>query len=292
MKTELLSRPLLGLYTGILGAAMMLPCPPFAAAAGKSKPSQLRIVRDSANGQITVSWNGKGVLKQSSTLDGKFKPVRSHDGQHATAAEGTQMIYNLESAESPIYSVNAVGYVNVQLPPGLSLIANPLLAYENTVAALFYDPPDGAQVYKYVPGTGYEVSTYDEAQGTWSNPDMDLSPGTGFFFSNPTSSTLVNTFVGEVLQGVLVNPLPAGFSTEGALVPQDASINTVHRIPGEPGDILRLYVNDGQGGGNYVSSVFSATENAWVPDLNLGVAQGFASEKQNAQDWVRIFTVN
>jgi len=292
MKTPRLTPPLFGLCTSIIGAALMLHFPALAAAGGKNKPSQLRIIRDSASGQITVSWNGKGVLKQSSTPDGKFKPIRSRDSSHTTTAEGTQMIYSLESAESSVYSVNVVGYVNVQLPPGLSLIANPLLAYENSVAALFSAPPDGAQVYKYVPGIGYEVSTYDEGQGTWSNPDMDLSPGVGFFFSNPTASTIVNTFVGEVLQGVLVNPLPAGFSTEGALVPQDASINDVHRIPGEPGDIFRLYVNDGQGSGDYATSVFSATENAWVPDRNLGVAQGFVSEKQNAQDWVRVFTVN
>lgn len=292
MKTHLLRRLLFGLCTSIIGIALLLHSSDLAAAGGKNKPSQLRIIRDSASGQITVSWNGKGVLKQSSTLDGKFKPVRSRDGSHTATADSTQMLYSLESAESSVYSVNAVGYVNLQLPTGLSLIANPLLAYENSVAALFAAPPDGAQVYKYVPGAGYEVSTYDGGQGTWSNPDMDLSPGIGFFFSNPTASTIVNTFVGEVLQGVLVNPLPAGFSTEGALVPQDASINDVHRIPGEPGDIFRLYVNDGQGGGDYVTSVFSATENAWVPDRNLGVAQGFVSEKQNAQDWVRVFTVN
>jgi hypothetical protein len=121
---------------------------------------------------------------------------------------------------------------------------------------------------------------------------MDLSPGIGFFFSNPSSNSIVNTFVGEVLQGVLVNPLPAGFSTKGSLVPQPGSINQIHGIPGEHGDTLRLYVNDPEGGGGYMMSVFSATENAWVPDLTLGVAQGFLMEKQNPQDWIRVFSVN
>ena len=283
------------LSMGVIGVAVMLQFSILAAAGdhprGKNKPSQLQISRDASSGTVTISWNGKGVLKQSSTLDGKFKPIHGQHGSHTTTAEGTLMLYSLESPEGVI-SVNAVGYVNLNLPPGLSLIANPLRADDNTVVALFYNPPDGAQVYKYVPGAGYEVSTFDGTQGTWSNPDMDLSPGIGFFFSNPTAGTILNTFVGEVLQGVLVNSLPAGFSTEGALVPQDASINTVHRIPGEPGDIFRLWVNDGQGGGDYVTSVFSAAENAWVPERNLGVAQGFVSEKQNAQDWIRVFSVN
>jgi hypothetical protein len=232
------------------------------------------------------------VLKQSSTLDGRFKPTRRHGKWHTTAPDGEQMMYRLETAESLVFSVNAVGYVNVQLPPGLSLIANPLLDYENTVGALINDAPDGAQVYKYVPGAGYEVSTFDGIAGTWSNPDMDLSPGVGFFFNNPSSNTVVHTFVGEVLQGVLVNPMPAGFSTKGALVPQAGSITHLHGIPGEPGDVIRFYVNDLQGGGNYVTSVFSASQNAWVPDLTLDVGQGFVSEKQNAQDWVRVFSVN
>src|SRR5262245_24992568 len=79
------------------------------------KPSQLQISRDDSSGTVTVSWNGQGVLKQSSTPDGKFKPVRSQDGRHTTTAESTRMIYSLESAAGNLYSINAVGYVNVPL---------------------------------------------------------------------------------------------------------------------------------------------------------------------------------
>jgi hypothetical protein len=266
----------------------MLPAAAVTAAPSRNKQAKLEITRNAATGNITVSWNGKGVLKQSTTLGGHFKPVKSHGNSLTTAPEAEQMLYTIEAASSPIYSVNAVGYVNLQFPPGLSLIATPLLYYENTVEALLFNMPEGTQVYKYVPDFGYEVSSFDGA--VWSNPDMDLSPGIGYFVLNPTSATLLNTYVGEVLQGVLVNNLPAGFSTEGALVPQQGSINDIHRIPGEPGDIIRLYVNNGQGG-DYITSVFSGTDNAWLPDLTLGVAQGFVSEKQNAQDWIRVFSV-
>jgi hypothetical protein len=252
-------------------------------------PSDLQITRDPDTGKVTVSWNGKGVLKQATSPDGRFRPVRKRGNSHTITPDADQMLFTLESAQNAIYSVNAVGYVNTQLRPGLSLINNPLLNTVNTVESLMRGMPDGTQVYKYVPGAGYEVSSYDAAIDFWSNPDMDLSPGIGFFVDNPSATTVVNTFVGEVLQGVLVNNLPAGFSTEGSLVPQAGSINDIHGIPGEPGDIIQLYVNDGQGGGGYIMSVFM--DGAWTPDLTLAVGEGFISEKQNAQDWIRIFSV-
>jgi hypothetical protein len=38
--------------------------------------------------------------------------------------------------------------------------------------------------------------------------------------------------------------------------------------------------------------VFDGTIGAWVPDLSLQVGQGFWLQKQHAQDWIRIFTIN
>ena len=260
---------------------------------GRKPSSDLQISRDPATGKVIVSWNGKGALKQSATLNGRFKPAKTRGGSLTTDPEGEQMLFQVEDASGAVFSVNIVGYVNLQLPPGLSLVANPLRSYDDTLESLFFyqPPPDGAQVLKYVPGAGYEVSTFDGIAQAWTNPHMELPLGVGFFFQNPSSNTVVNTFVGEVLQGTLVNHLPAGFSTEGSLVPQAGSINSLHVIPGEPGDLFRLYVNDLQGGGDYVTSVFSINA-GWEPDLTLGVGQGFVSEKQNAQDWVRVFSVN
>ncbi len=208
---------------------------------------------------------------------------------------GDQAVYRLESASSPIVSGNVVGYVNLRLPPGLSLIANPLFYTNNAVAAWLPYAPDGAQVFKYTAGGGFEVSTFDAGAGAWSNPELQVPLGVGFYFSNPSTETFAYTFVGEVLQGTLINPLPAGISTKGSLVPQAGSINSVHGIAGEPGDEIRIYTNDGQGGGAYQSSIFTVlggTESAWLPDLALGVGQGFWIQKRNAQDWVRIFFVN
>jgi len=64
-----------------------------------------------------------------------------------------------------------------------------------------------------------------------------------------------------------------------------------HAIPGQPGDELRTYVNDGQGGGFYNISVFDGATHRWSPDLILHVGEGFWINKQQAQNWVRVFYI-
>jgi len=257
-------------------------------AAGKKQSSQIHIAKDQ-HGQVVVSWNGKGVLKQADA-SGRFRPVHTRGDSYVVQPTEGQAIYQLEG---PIVSVNVVGYVNLSLPPGDSLIANPLYYTNNTVAFWWPDAPDGAQVLKYLPEIqGYAVSTFDALAGAWSDPEFEIGLGQGFFFRNTSTETITQTFVGEVLQGRLVNHLPAGPSMKGSLVPQEGSINTLHQIPGLDGDIIKFWVNNGEGGGDYILSTFISSENAWVPDLNLGVGQGFWIEKQEAQDWVRFFSVN
>ena len=253
---------------------------------GTSKKGALSISKND-RGDVVVSWSGKGVLKRADA-DGRFKPVRTRGTSYVTQPVEEQEIFQVEG---PVVSVNIVGYVNLSLPPGLSLIANPLYYTNNTVAFWWPNAPDGAQVLKYLPETGdYEVSTFDGISGTWSNPEFEIGIGQGFFFRNTSSETILQTFIGEVLQGTLVNPLPAGLSMKGSLVPQAGSINTVHNIPGRDGEVIKFWVNDGQGDGDYILSVFSGPDNAWVPDLNLGVGQGFWIEKQRAEAWVRVFS--
>jgi hypothetical protein len=257
--------------------------------------AKLAISRDPASGQVRLSWSGRGVLRQGRDLNDHFRAVgRSDNGPqtYVTAATETQGLFTLEAAGSPVFSDNIVGYVNLTLPPGLSLIANPLYYTNNALSFWLPEAADGAQVYKYTANGGYEVSTFDAALGAWSNPDLQVPVGDGFFFNNPSSEPHTYLFVGEVHLGVSINPLPAGISTKGALIPQAGSINNIQGIPGEPGDEIRLYINDGLGGGAYSASVFDGTVNAWVPDLALAVGQGFWLQKQQAQDWIRIFTVN
>jgi hypothetical protein len=260
--------------------------------------TKLVIQKEPSTGRMVITWNGKGVLKKAATVTDRFKPVHHADGQYIFQPDENVAMFRLEGNtpqdDTNVISINVVGYVNVVCPPGLSLIENPLKSQisNDVIGHLWPEGPDGLQAFKYGANLNYEVTTFDGLSQTWSNPDMDISTGIGFYVRNPTSVTITHTFVGEVLQGVLVNPLPEGFSTKGALVPISGSINSIHMIPGEPGDQLSIYINDLQGGGDYMLSTFSGTDNAWVPDLILNPGQGFWIQKQHAQDWIRVFYVN
>jgi hypothetical protein len=254
----------------------------------KQNDSKLEIVVNET-GQIAVRWNGKAVLAEARGKNGHFKKIHKSTSPYVVTPTGEGAAYRLESESGSVYSVNVVGYANLRLPPGLSLIANPLYYTNNDVALWLPNPPDGSQVYKYTANGSYEVSTYDGIAEAWSNPIFQVPIGEGFFFQNNSDTNLTYTFIGEVLQGCLTNSLPEGFSTKGALVPQSASLAD-HLIAGEIGDELRTYTNDLQGGGDYTISVY--TVDGWTPNLNLGIGQGFWIYKQNPQNWVRCFWVN
>lgn len=279
--------------SGIVLAALAFT--PFSASAADARPSasKLSISQDPNTGQVIVSWTGKGVLKKASEPNGKFRPVtkRGPQSYYVVEASEEKSVFRLDSAEGGVFSGNVVGYVNLWLPPGLSLIANPLYYPTNTVAVWWPDAPDGSQILKYVSGSGYEVSTFDGLAKVWSNPNLEIPIGQGFYFRNSSSQTITNTFVGEVQQGSLTNTLPAGYSMKGSLVPQTGSINSVHGIPGKPGEELRTLTNNS---GSEIENIstFDGMLNQWIPDLILNVGQGFWIHKETQQDWVRVFYVD
>jgi hypothetical protein len=260
------------------------------AAPNNKHESRLQIGTDSS-GNVVVSWTGKGELHEATGRHGKYKKVHKSSSPYVVAPTETEATYRLSAADGGVVSQNAVGYVNLSLPPGLSLIANPLAYTNNSLAFWLPNPPAGAQVYKYTADNGYEVSTFDEIDGVWSNPDLQVPIGVGFFFRNPSSTSFTQMFVGEVPQGWLTNSLPQGYSTKGSLVPVSDTLKG-HGIPGEPGDEIRTYTNDLQGGGDYNISSYIDSQVGWQPDLLLDVGQGFWIYKQNPQDWVRYFSVN
>jgi filamentous hemagglutinin family protein len=102
------------------------------------------------------------------------------------------------SAQSNVYTLNIVGYVNNLFAPGYTLFANPLNDEAgNTISNLFGSAtPQGATVFLWNPSTlSFDTSsTYDS--GSWSG-ELTLNPGTGALIQTPALFT--NTFVGSVV---------------------------------------------------------------------------------------------
>ena len=184
------------------------------------------------------------------------------------------------TAGAQVYSVNAVGYVNKTCPVGFSMIANPLSAASNTIAALIPNAADGTTIYKWN-GVSFDVNVFD---GGWSNEAMTLVPGEGVFI-RVVGSPLTITFVGEVMTGNLVNPIPAGFSIKSSMVPQAGGLDVLG-FPAGDGDTVYRYV-----GNSYVASIYDGEWAGGAPVV--GVGESFWVRKVGAAgSWNRTFSVN
>jgi len=163
----------------------------------------------------------------------------------ATVAAGA-----LSSMAQNVYSVNVVGYVNVPLVQGYSLIANPLNAGDNSVSNLFntlYNsgsgPIAGDNLFTWN-GSGFIGDFLDQFGGGWSNPGLQLPPGVGFLYqhiANPGSAT--NTFVGTVVQGPATNNVPVGYSIQSSQWPVQDYLGNLEQP--QPGDYLFLWNGSG-----------------------------------------------
>ncbi|HOP98077.1 MAG TPA: hypothetical protein PLH97_00315 [Verrucomicrobiota bacterium] len=182
-------------------------------------------------------------------------------------------------AQSNVYSVNVVGYVNQPMPTGFRIIANPLDAPTNTLNALLSSAPSGTQLYKWN-GSGYTSST--KLGANWI-PDLTLVPGEGAFIN--VTTTFTNTWVGEVLQGDLTNALPAGLSLVGSMVPQAGTPEQLELTPDVPSGTQIFFFN----GTIYESSTKLGA--AFLPTRTINVAQGFFINVPSASEWTRTFNV-
>lgn len=198
-------------------------------------------------------------------------------------------VASVVTAKAQVYSVNAVGYVNVTVKAGFNLLANPLdnkNAPGNTVKNLIVGIPDESFLYTYA-GGNYTINNFDF--GEWTNPDQTLVPGQGFWLElKPGAADVTITFVGEVKQGHLVTPLVAGFNLVGSQVPQQGKLSTDLKYPPADEDFVYTYK-----GGAYTIYNYDFGEWTTPPgEPTIGVGEGFWAEKKAAVDWARDFSVN
>lgn len=201
-------------------------------------------------------------------------------------------------AQTNVYSVNAVGYVNKTIPAGFSMIANPLNAPTNSLQNLFKaGTPESTQIFKFNSQTlQYETRTYSSVDGGWVDnnltlSDLALAPGEGAFIFALSSFPV--TFVGDVPQGNLTNSLPAGFSMKSSIVPQSGGLKTVLGFTPVAGETVFKFVNGAYQTFNYVGPDQWEDNNlnpVSEPVLQVGEAAFFS--KLSAGNWVRSFSVN
>ena len=194
------------------------------------------------------------------------------------------------SMAQAVYSVNAVGYVNLTLPIGYSMIANPLNNGSNALSQVLPNAPDGATILKFDPAQQkFSATVPSFILGAGWVPDGTLRPGEGAFINVPTASTI--TFVGEVPQGTLTQPVPAGYSIQASQVPQTGRVTTDLAFPAGDGDTILQFNSATQ---KYNTDTPSFILGAgWVPsEPTVAVGTSFFVLKSAAGTWTRTFNVN
>jgi hypothetical protein len=204
-----------------------------------------------------------------------------------------------------VYSVNAVGYVNVSVPPGFSMVSNPLDAADNKASSLFKNfqqtIPGGLKLFIFKNGGFLQTVQWEDIDQKYipeATAAETVVPGEGVFVFNPSNTTLTLTFVGQVPQGQLSNPLPKGFSIKANQVPQ-AGNPTTYGLPAQGGDKVFVYNTTKKG---YDSWLFDDIDSVWQPLTGQGggnqlpsIAVGqafFLFRNLSAGTWTRNFNVN
>jgi len=184
----------------------------------------------------TITWtNAADVLETNSTLGrATWAPVTGASNPYPVSTCGTGLnFYRLNlGGGGTNYSDNIVGYINVVVPRGFTLIANQVNNQpDNSLKTLFPvgTTADLTVVYKYDNALGGFTSD-QIAGGTWSaGGGATLDPGDGAFVF--TMVPFIATFVGEV-KLISTVTVPLQFSIRSSAIPQQGAIYDIHA----PGD--------------------------------------------------------
>lgn len=216
-----------------------------------------------------------------------------------------------------VYSANAVGYVNLSLPAGFSLIANPLNGTNNSLNTILplADNADGTTIYRFKPSIQrYAESLTWVAGFGWVSADPDpallvLPPGEGIFIKPSGPTPLTVTFVGEVPQGALSNPVLGGnkYAIASSQVPQalpigdstPANAATTLQFPAAEGDTIYVFNSTTQ---RYKESYTYVAGFGWISanvddpgplGPTIPVATSFFLFRAGGSvNWTRNFSVN
>jgi len=197
------------------------------------------------------------------------------------------------TSEAQVYSQNVVGYVSITVTnSGYTQINTPVdfdgTGTNNNILSLIGSSlPVHSQVLTWN-GNGFNQDSYVIPKGqsvpSWSNTNLLLNPGLGYFVFNPSNFPVVLTYVGTVLQGSLTNTVidtTGTFSMLGYMVPISGGIQTTLGYQPSPKDQVLVYsqaLNSGAGGYSQFSFITlkGQSTNSWSPsEPQIQVGQGF-----------------
>jgi hypothetical protein len=138
---------------------------------------------------------------------------------------------SLMAQSTNVYSLNAVGYINITAEPGFNIVSCPLIASpDNTINTLL---TNGTGQFKKWQFWSWNPSTaaYTEDSGVgaaWGGGGTEtLNPGQAAWLFNPSNTPVTITFVGTVPSGTnSITLLADSFNLVSSILPTSGDIVT------------------------------------------------------------------
>jgi hypothetical protein len=206
-------------------------------------------------------------------------------------------------AQSNVYSLNVVGYINLSLTNGFQLIANQLdldgTGTNNTLASVFStNLPNLTKVYDYNSASAVfnGVATYLSSSGSWIGDTADankaVNPGSGIFLSIPATATAPTiTTVGTVLQGTLTTPYVAGFNLVSSQVPIAAGAGALG-LTNNISNLDVVYQFDAATQLYGAKHTYLTSSGSWLGgEPQIAIGEAFWYDAKNPGNWTVTFNV-
>jgi hypothetical protein len=208
-------------------------------------------------------------------------------------------------AQSNVYSLNVVGYINLPLTNGYQMVANQLdldgTGTNNTLASVFStNLPNLTQVLSWDPIAQtfdlatYRTSTSAFAGNTTGVTATGLQMGQGVFVNLSASATPTTiTTVGTVMQAGMGVPavLPQGYSMVSSQAPLSGGVTTTLGYPAGNLDQILTWSVTGQ---TYVLSTYRSSTSSYTGgEPQIAVGQSFFANVKAAAGvtWTNTFVV-
>jgi len=236
------------------------------------------------------------------------------------------------SLMAQVYSLNAVGYINVTIQPGLNQVADQL--YSTNGLPNYISPTldsqlgnsasfVNARIYKFNPTTeqylGWQITSISQGNYTSGNATepykaltgvdaatVTLNPGEAVWFYSAQTTNVTLTFVGTVpstnstlagLTNSLVNNGTGGLQMVSSIVPIAGQLDTVLGIQPTAKDSVYIYVPSTQSYQGFKWSIAGSwtliSGAASAPVVTVG--QGFwynVFTPSTTNNWVQVFGVS
>jgi hypothetical protein len=204
-------------------------------------------------------------------------------------------------AQSNVYSVNVVGYYNLNLTNGFNLVANQLdldgTGTNNTLyTSIGTNVPNLTRVFAFDPVLAtFANATYNSGTGTWigntTAANKALQPGQGVFVQIPSAASPTTvTLVGNVMQGNLTTPIGSFYQIVASQVPQAGGIQ--NPLAYTPANLDRTfqYLPGSQSYGS--ARTYNSATGTWLGgEPTLAVGESFWLLGHAGSTWTRSFSV-